>query len=56
MRDPGRPRGSDAADHAVADAEGDLVSWIQSMRAAWDSGIAAEATGFLLQSRGSDFG
>lgn len=51
----GRPRESDTTYLAVADAAGNIVSWIQSIRAAWGSGISPEGTGFLLQNRGSDF-
>ncbi len=39
----------------MADSQGNIVSWIQSIRAAWGSGISPEGTGFLLQNRGSDF-
>lgn len=51
----GQPRESDTTYLAAADAEGNIVSWIQSIRAAWGSGISPENTGFLLQNRGSDF-
>lgn len=51
----GAPRESDTTYLAAADAEGNIVSWIQSIRAAWGSGISPENTGFLLQNRGSDF-
>lgn len=52
---PGQPRESDTTYLAVADADGNVASWIQSIRAAWGSGISPEGTGFLLQNRGSDF-
>ncbi|GIU76449.1 MAG: gamma-glutamyltranspeptidase [Bryobacteraceae bacterium] len=52
---PGRPRASDTTYLAAADDAGNIVSWIQSIRAAWGSGISPEGTGFLLQNRGSDF-
>jgi len=51
----GEPRESDTTYLAVADAGGNIVSWIQSIRAAWGSGISPKGTGFLLQNRGSDF-
>lgn len=51
----GQPRESDTTYLAVADSQGNIVSWIQSIRAAWGSGISPEGTGFLLQNRGSDF-
>jgi gamma-glutamyltranspeptidase/glutathione hydrolase len=52
---PGTPRESGTTYLAVADSSGNVVSWIQSIRAAWGSGISPEGTGFLLQNRGSDF-
>ena len=52
---PGQPRASDTTYLAAADDAGNIVSWIQSIRAAWGSGISPEGTGFLLQNRGSDF-
>lgn len=51
----GQPRESDTTYLAVADSQGNVVSWIQSIRAAWGSGISPDGTGFLLQNRGSDF-
>lgn len=51
----GQPRESETTYLAVADSQGNVVSWIQSIRAAWGSGISPEGTGFLLQNRGSDF-
>ncbi len=51
----GRPMGSDTTYLAVVDGEGNIASWIQSVRAAWGSGVVAEGTGFVLQNRGSDF-
>lgn len=52
---PGQPRESETTYLAVVDAERNIVSWIQSIRAAWGSGVYAEGTGFMLQNRGSDF-
>lgn len=51
----GRPIPSDTTYLAVVDAEGNIASWIQSVRAGWGSGVVAEGTGFVLQNRGSDF-
>lgn len=51
----GRPVGSNTTYLAVVDGEGNIASWIQSVRAAWGSGVVAEGTGFVLQNRGTDF-
>jgi gamma-glutamyltranspeptidase/glutathione hydrolase len=46
---------SDTTYLCVADAEGNLVSFIQSLFAAFGSGVGCGDTGIVLQSRGSGF-
>lgn len=52
----GSPGQSDTTYFAVADREGNVVSWIQSVFQAWGSGLFVEGYGFHLQNRGSGFG
>ena len=52
---PGEAVPSDTTYLTVADREGNIVSWIQSLSAAWGSGITVEGMGFELQNRGSGF-
>jgi gamma-glutamyltranspeptidase/glutathione hydrolase len=40
---------------AVADREGNLVSWIQSISDVWGSGVAVDGFGFHLHNRGAAF-
>jgi len=49
------PMGRDTAYAAVADAEGNAVSFIQSLYFEFGSAVAAGDTGILLQNRGSFF-
>jgi gamma-glutamyltranspeptidase/glutathione hydrolase len=48
-----------AVDHtiylAVADREGNLVSWIQSISDVWGSGVVVDGFGFHLHNRGAGF-
>ncbi|MFF2481188.1 gamma-glutamyltransferase [Paenibacillus sp. NPDC058071] len=50
-----RPVGSDTAYAAVVDADGNSVSFIQSLYFEFGSGVVAGKTGILLQNRGSFF-
>jgi gamma-glutamyltranspeptidase/glutathione hydrolase len=50
-----KPTGSDTAYAAVADAEGNVVSFIQSLYFEFGSAVVAGNTGILLQNRGSFF-
>ncbi|MFC5470253.1 gamma-glutamyltransferase [Cohnella suwonensis] len=50
-----RPVGHDTAYAAVADGEGNSVSFIQSLYFEFGSGVTAGDTGILLQNRGSFF-
>lgn len=52
---PPVPEGSDTIYLSVVDREGNLVSLIQSVYAAWGSGLAVGGAGFVLQNRGSMF-
>ena len=51
----GRPAMGDTTYLSVVDREGNIASWIQSVSAAWGSGVVAEGTGFVLQNRGGGF-
>ena len=53
--DPGQPVGSDTTYLTVVDADGNIVSWIQSLFSAFGSGVGVEGMGFELQNRGSAF-
>lgn len=50
-----QPVGSDTAYAAVVDAEGNSVSFIQSIYFEFGSGVVAGGTGVLMQNRGSFF-
>jgi gamma-glutamyltranspeptidase/glutathione hydrolase len=47
--------GSDTTYLTVADREGNIVSWIQSIYSSFGSGITVEGMGFELQNRGAGF-
>ena len=47
--------GSDTIYLTVADREGNIVSWIQSIYSNFGSGITVEGLGFALQNRGAGF-
>ncbi len=49
------PTGGDTTYLSVVDAEGDMVSLIQSNYSGFGSGIVADGTGFVLQNRGGLF-
>jgi gamma-glutamyltranspeptidase/glutathione hydrolase len=55
--DPGQPppMGNDTTYLCAVDAEGNMVSYIQSNFASFGSGIVAAGTGFILQNRGGLF-
>jgi gamma-glutamyltranspeptidase/glutathione hydrolase len=53
---PGRPTGAgDTVYLTVADNQGNMVSWIQSLYMDFGSGITAGNTGIQLQNRGANF-
>ena len=49
------PRHGDTVYLTVADSEGNMVSWIQSLYMGFGSGLTAGTTGIQLQNRGSNF-
>ncbi|MDA1190199.1 MAG: gamma-glutamyltransferase [Candidatus Poribacteria bacterium] len=51
----GVPPGTDTVYLCAADADGNVVSFINSLYAGWGSGITAEDTGIMLQNRGQSF-
>ncbi len=52
---PGQPSGTDTTYLCAVDAEGNLVSLIQSNYGGFGSGLVADGTGFGLQNRGGLF-
>jgi gamma-glutamyltranspeptidase/glutathione hydrolase len=52
---PGKPAGSGTVYFCAADAEGNMVSWIQSNYAGFGSGIVIPETGVSFQNRGHGF-
>ncbi|MDR1625459.1 MAG: gamma-glutamyltransferase family protein [Spirochaetia bacterium] len=52
---PGKPFGSETVYFCAADAEGNMVSWIQSNFAGFGSGIVIPESGISFQNRGSAF-
>ncbi len=52
---PGQPVASDTTYLTVVDRDGNIASWIQSVSAAFGSGITVEGMGFILHNRGSGF-
>jgi gamma-glutamyltranspeptidase / glutathione hydrolase len=51
----GQPVGSDTTYLTVVDKDGNIASWIQSLSAAFGSGITVEGMGFELHNRGAGF-
>lgn len=52
---PGKPTASDTVYLCAADADGIMVSFIQSVSAAFGSYVVVPGTGIVLQNRGSNF-
>jgi gamma-glutamyltranspeptidase/glutathione hydrolase len=52
---PGNPKGSDTVYFCTADAEGNMVSMIQSHYQNFGSGVVIPGTGILMQDRGTNF-
>jgi gamma-glutamyltranspeptidase/glutathione hydrolase len=52
---PGKPAGSETVYFCTADAEGNMVSWIQSNYAGFGSGIVIPESGVSFQNRGHGF-
>jgi gamma-glutamyltranspeptidase / glutathione hydrolase len=52
---PGQPMASDTTYLTVVDKDGNIASWIQSLSAAFGSGVTVEGMGFALQNRGAGF-
>jgi gamma-glutamyltranspeptidase/glutathione hydrolase len=52
---PGKPSGCETVYFCAADAEGNMVSWIQSNYAGFGSGIVIPETGVSFQNRGTAF-
>lgn len=52
---PGQVVAGDTTYLTVADKEGNIVSWIQSVSSAFGSGVTVEGMGFVLQNRGANF-
>ena len=56
IRQPGKPNPhGDTVYLTTADAEGNMVSWIQSLYMGFGSGVTAGTTGVQLQNRGANF-
>ncbi len=55
LPEAGQPKGSGTVYLAVADGEGNMVSFIQSNYMQFGSGLVVPGTGIALQNRGSDF-
>jgi gamma-glutamyltranspeptidase/glutathione hydrolase len=51
----GQPIASDTTYLTVVDKDGNIASWIQSVSAAFGSGVTVEGMGFVLQNRGANF-
>ena len=51
----GQPLASDTTYLTVADREGNIASWIQSLYSAFGSGVGVEGMGFELHNRGAAF-
>jgi gamma-glutamyltranspeptidase/glutathione hydrolase len=51
----GQPLASDTTYLTVVDKDGNVASWIQSLSAAFGSGVTVEGMGFALQNRGAGF-
>jgi gamma-glutamyltranspeptidase / glutathione hydrolase len=53
--DAGQPVAGDTTYLTIVDREGNIASWIQSLSAAFGSGVTVEGMGFLLHNRGAGF-